>query len=342
MINKDKSAIMFSLNTRRSERDAVMQELEIVKETMDERYLGLPVFVGRSKTKVFSNLKERIWARIQGWKEKMMSRAGKEILIKAVAKAIPTFTMGCFDITKEICDQISTMICKYWWSNQEKENKMHWIRWGKLTEPNGKGGLGFRDIHTFNMAMLAKQCWRFVQDPNSLCAQILGAKYFPNSDILSATTCYNVSYTWRSILKGLEVLKRGIIWRVGDGRRIRIREDPWLPREWTRRPITPRRNNLLWRVDELIDQDQGIWDEHLVRDIFWPQDAELILAIPVHVDMEDVVAWHYDNRGVFSVRSAYKVQRAHDKQSSRRDAASSSSSDTNMEATIWKKLWALK
>jgi hypothetical protein len=56
------------------------------------------------RTKVFAYLKERIWLRIQGWKGKMLSWAGKEILIKAVAQAIPTFVMSCFDITKDICD----------------------------------------------------------------------------------------------------------------------------------------------------------------------------------------------------------------------------------------------
>lgn len=94
MIYKEKSAIMFTPNTRRQEREAVMQELSIMKETMNERYLGLPVFVGKSKAKVFAYLKECVKSRIQGWKEKMLSQAGKEILIKVVAQAIPTFAMG--------------------------------------------------------------------------------------------------------------------------------------------------------------------------------------------------------------------------------------------------------
>ena len=216
---------------------------------------------------------------------------------------------------------------------------MHWIRWDKLTEPKGEGGLGFRDIYTFNLAMLAKQSWRFMQNPDSLCARVLGAKYFPDGNILAAGIRRNMSYTWRSILKGLEVLKRGVIWRVGDGRRIKIWDDPWIPREWSRRPITPRSNNILTHVDELIDPSSGQWDEQLVREIFWQQDVEQILSIPVHIEMEDVVAWHYDSRGLFSVRSAYKVQRAHDKRVSTRGVASSSS--PGMDNLSWKKLWSL-
>lgn len=289
---------------------------------------------------MFAYLKERIWSRIQGWKEKMLSQAGKEILIKAVAQAIPTFAMGCFDITKEICDQISTLICRFWWSDHDNDKKVHWICWEKLTEPKGEGGLGFRDIYSFNLAMLAKQSWRFVQNPDSLCSRVLGAKYFPSGDILTAGSCRNMSYTWRSILKDLEVLKREVIWRVGDGRRIRIWEDPWIPREWTRSTITPRMCNILVHVDELIDPYTGQWDEQLVRQTFWPQDVGQILSIPIHVDMDDVIAWHYDTRGIFSVRSAYKVQRAHEKRISKR-GTSSSSSGTELDNSMWKKLWKL-
>lgn len=86
------------------------------KETMNERYLGLPLHIGISKSKVFSYLKDGVWKRIQGWKERFLSWAGKEILIKAIAQVIPTFAMGCFDITKTLCDQISAMICRYWWN----------------------------------------------------------------------------------------------------------------------------------------------------------------------------------------------------------------------------------
>jgi hypothetical protein len=87
-----------------------MQGLQIQKEMMNERYLGLPVYIGKSRTNTFAYLKERIWQQIQGWKEKLLSTAGKEILIKVVAQAIPTFAMGCFDITKEMYEQCEALV----------------------------------------------------------------------------------------------------------------------------------------------------------------------------------------------------------------------------------------
>jgi hypothetical protein len=109
------------------------------------------------------------------------------------------------------------MIAKYWWSQQDKENKMHWIGWRKLIKSKGQGGLGFRDIHAFNIAMLSRQAWRLIQNPHSLCATILKAKYYPDCHILEAKPCVNMSYTWRSILHGIELVKEGVIWCIGDG-----------------------------------------------------------------------------------------------------------------------------
>ena len=205
---------------------------------------------------------------------------------------------------------------------------MHWISWETLTQSKKDGGLGFRDIHTFNLSMLAKQGWRLLQNPDSLCAQVLKAKYFPAGNVLEAKCCSGASYTWRSIHRGLQVLRNGMIWRIGNGRSVSIWRDPWIPREWSKRPVTPKGNNLICKVDELIDPDTGEWDRQLVHQTFWPQDADIILAIPTHADLEDVPAWHYDARGLFSVRSAYKVHKEHLQRSSRRGCQSSSSGST--------------
>jgi hypothetical protein len=71
VINKEKSAIMFSKNTRNESKVAVMQRLGIARESFNEKYLGLPIHVGSNKAHVFGYMKDRVWQRIQGWKEKL-------------------------------------------------------------------------------------------------------------------------------------------------------------------------------------------------------------------------------------------------------------------------------
>jgi hypothetical protein len=205
---------MFSRNTKNWCKQGVLQELNINSEAYTEKYLGLPVYVGRSRSQTFAYLKDRMWKKIQGWKERFLSKAGKDILIKACAQAIPTFAMSCFDLTKTLCEEMSTMICRFWWAQQEKENKVHWLSWEKLTQSKKDGGLGFRDLYGFNMAMLARQAWRMLTSPDSLCAQVLKAKYFPNSTILQAKPSTGMSYTFRSILLGVELMKKGIVWKL--------------------------------------------------------------------------------------------------------------------------------
>jgi hypothetical protein len=142
-VNKDKSSIMFSKGVDQIVKNEVKQILNLSSEAMTEKYLGLPVHIGYSKMKAFQYIKDRIWHRIQGWREKLLSMAGKEILIKVVAQAIPTYAMSCFDLTKNFCDQVRLMICQYWWSNQDK-NRMHWLHWDVMKQQKYAGGLGFR------------------------------------------------------------------------------------------------------------------------------------------------------------------------------------------------------
>jgi hypothetical protein len=73
MINKSKSAILFSRNTNPQAKQIVCNTLQVTKETMSEKYLGLLVHVGQSKIGAFAYLKDRIWKRMQGWNEKFLS-----------------------------------------------------------------------------------------------------------------------------------------------------------------------------------------------------------------------------------------------------------------------------
>ena len=152
--------------------------------------------------------------------------------------------------------------------------------------------MGFRDIHCFNLALLAKQAWRLLENPESLCATILRAKYFPEGDLMSAVLKKGSSFTWQSIMAGVVSLSNGYIWRVRTGENIDIWRDAWIPNCADRKIITPRRGNILTKVSELIDPITNCWDEDLVRQTLWPIDAYRVLAIPIPMhNMSDFIAW---------------------------------------------------
>jgi hypothetical protein len=90
-VNRDKSSIFFSKDCPVSLKESVKAMLDVHSETLNEKYLGMPSDVGRSWSGAFKYIKDQIWSRIQGWMEKLLSTGGNDILIKAVAQALPIF-----------------------------------------------------------------------------------------------------------------------------------------------------------------------------------------------------------------------------------------------------------
>ena len=112
--------------------------------------------MGRRKKEGFNFIKEKVWRKLRGWEGKLLSQAGREVLIKVVFQAIPTYAMGCFKLPLSLCHEIETMIKKFWWGQRGDKRKIHWLKWDELTKSKLEGGMGFRDITMFNDSLLAK------------------------------------------------------------------------------------------------------------------------------------------------------------------------------------------
>ncbi|KAH9696063.1 putative reverse transcriptase/RNA-dependent DNA polymerase [Citrus sinensis] len=215
--------------------------------------------------------------------------------------------MSVFRLPKGLCDDIQKSIAKFWWGSREDRYGIHWSRWDKMSQAKSRGGLGFRDLTSFNQALVAKQAWRLLQLPNSLLARVLQAKYYKYSSLLNATAGSNPSFIWKSILWGRQVIDKGARWRVGNGRKIRTYKDNWLPRPDTFKPISPQKLPAKTMVAELIDEENQ-WIVSKLEQNFLPQDIEAILQIPLpRTKKEDEVLWHYDKRGEYSVKSGYQI-----------------------------------
>ncbi|PNT67983.1 hypothetical protein BRADI_3g34611v3 [Brachypodium distachyon] len=166
--------------------------------------------------------------------------------------------------------------------------------------------MGFKDLHLFNHALLASQAWRLLTVPNSLCARVMKAKYFPVGNLIDAFT-RDASPCWRGIEHGLELLKKGTIWRIGNGQSVNIWRDNWIPTGNLKLSVSLSRSRLRG-VSDLIARDIHAWNEECIRSICIPPDAEEILKIPLpQSDIPDQIAWHFETSGRFSVRSAYRL-----------------------------------
>ena len=91
-----------------------MTSLGVTKEALNDKYLGMPSDVGKSKTGTFKYLKDRVWKKVHGWLEKLLSVGGKEVLIKSVAQAIPTYIMGVFKLPASLCDDLTRLVRNFW------------------------------------------------------------------------------------------------------------------------------------------------------------------------------------------------------------------------------------
>jgi hypothetical protein len=217
-INLQKSSVFFGTRCKANVRQEVKGILGVDTEILQDTYLGMPTEISRAATHSFRFLPDRIWKHINGW-IRPLSRAGKETLLKSVAQAIPNYVMSCFRIPVGICDRMKNSVADNWWGFENGQKKMHWKPWEWMTAPKSLGGMGFRDFVIFNQAMLGRQCWRVLTEPDSLCARVLKGRYFPNSDFWSAARPRSASYTWRNILFGRELLVKGVRWSIGDGKR---------------------------------------------------------------------------------------------------------------------------
>lgn len=89
--------------------------LNMHQNELYDLYLGLPAFSRRNKQRLFEGIKEKVWQKLQGWKSQMFSIGGREILIEAVAQAIPSYTMSIFRLPLALCDRLRAMITNFWW-----------------------------------------------------------------------------------------------------------------------------------------------------------------------------------------------------------------------------------
>ena len=174
--------------------------------------------------------------------------------------------MNCFKLPRGLIKELEVLIRKFWWGYSSGSRKVHWVKWERLCEAKEVGGLGFKEIEKFNEALLAKQVWRMINYPDSLCYRVFKARFFLECSILEAEDSKVGSCTWKSILSARDVIRKVMVWRMGKGESVCIKHDNWLFSQLSRSVASPI---LLMspdtKVSDLIDQDKVAWKNKVVQ-----------------------------------------------------------------------------
>ncbi|KAA3468114.1 reverse transcriptase [Gossypium australe] len=263
----ERGAVFFSSNTREEEKNLVTRILGVRSSNDPERYLGLPNMVGRRKKEAFQNLKDRFKQRIDNWSIRHLSQGGKEVFIK----------------------------------KGHGKRGIYWCAWKELCIAKEHGGLGFQSLDQFNVSLLAKQGRRLINYPNSLLAQVLKAKYFPNLDFIHARLGNLPSLTWKSVRAVKGLLQDGLGWRIGKGDQVSVWNDRWIPGIDSIRSNDNINSAEIELVSSLIDSTTRKWKAELIEHTFRENIAKKILQLPLAEEAhEDFQICPGENSGEFT------------------------------------------
>jgi hypothetical protein len=186
-VNVTKSNIIFSKNTAPSMISAIQTILPYTCTLATARHLGLPLLFGKSKTATFSDILDKVQAKIEGWRSKTLSQAGKTVLVKVVASAIPSYAMSTFLLPDGLCHQLDRAFRNFWWGfPKDKARNLSLKSWESLCLPKDQGGLGFRLMKEVNLSLISKLGWKLLSNHDCLWVSLFKAKYFKYGNILSS------------------------------------------------------------------------------------------------------------------------------------------------------------
>ncbi|KAM6582578.1 hypothetical protein CsatB_009580 [Cannabis sativa] len=294
-------------------------------------YLGLPCILGRNKKAILGFLQEKMKKKIFTWESRFLSRAGKEVLLKSVAQALPCYAMSVFLLTKEICSNLEGMMAKFWWKSQSRSGSkgVNWISWKRLSKHKVDGGMGFRDLRDYNLSFLGKQGWRLLTNEDSLVSKIYKARYYPSGSFLNATLGQNPSFIWKSILEAQGLVKAGVRKSIGNGDTVSILLDPWLPDPSNPFVLSDHPGLVNQKVSSLLSMQSKSWDFEIINDLLDERDKNLVLSIPLSLHTTaDKWCWTDETNGLYTVKSAYRLLQ-------KNSGVQASAEDQKMFKVLW-------
>ena len=136
-------------------------------------YLGIPIGDNPRRCQLWDPILKKCERRLAKWKQRHISFGGRVTLIQSVLTSIPIYFLSFFRIPRRVVERLEGIQRRFLWGGGPDQNKIAWVKWETVCLPKEKGGLGIKDINSFNLALLGKWKWSLFQNHSDLWARVL-------------------------------------------------------------------------------------------------------------------------------------------------------------------------
>ncbi|XP_026384551.1 uncharacterized protein LOC113280112 [Papaver somniferum] len=308
LINFSKSGIFFSKDTDPALMPHICNLLGVQALPLNDKYLGSLLFTHRRKIQYFKPGADKMKRNLSSWKNSPLNPAGREVIIKFVTSTASIYQMNCFRIPKQTFQDMNNLQRDFFWGkNLEHHTGFYPKAWTAICKPKDLGGLGFMNMELFNSSMITKIGWRLEQDKDSLWYKLMNAKYLLGRNVLNMNTKAKDgdSWIWKGVLEGIQNIQHHCTWRIGNGNKIKIWEDLWIPNSTDKLTKPANFPTDIQLLAHLMTY-QKEWNFQLIQQIFSPGTAQVISDLFIHSKEEDSMHWKLNSTGKFSVKALYK------------------------------------
>jgi hypothetical protein len=233
----------------------------------------------------FQNIIEKMKSKVEGWRAKSLSQAGKLVLIKSVATAIPSYAMSTFLLPKSICNQLDKVFKNFWWGFPfAKTRNLTLMSWHSICTPKAIGGLGMRSMKDVNLALISKLGWKLLTGSESIWASQLTGKYVQAGSFLSPSSHSAISWLWKGIQKSKPILSLGACHRIHRSTTLSVWNSSWIPilPFFSPNPLPMSKTSFPdLKVSDLFTFN-GSWNLSLFISLFTSTSVKEILRIPIN------------------------------------------------------------
>ncbi|XP_056691774.1 uncharacterized protein [Spinacia oleracea] len=301
---------MFSPNTPEAVKSELKNTLGTPCSDTLGTYLGCNVDIDGRSSRSMHYLVAKVQKKVLSWKYLCLSQAGRLLLINAILAAFCANVLAVFLIPKNITKQIDAILMHYWWKGVPNEKGICWVRRTKLEIPKGMGGIGLRNVESFNNALLVKQAFRIHNNPSLLLSKVMTSAYkrSPVEAAMTNNIHQKSSWGYRGLCMCVQKAKKGIGMTVIRGN-TPINQDNWLPsRKVEFRNTSQSDYGGLNNVKDLFKGATREWNENLIWRTFKADTAREILSLHIpQEDTDDTYQWIANKKGQASVKSVYSL-----------------------------------